>query len=110
MFTVYFVTSNAEKLRDFEEVQRHFRGLSISGLQYSDLPEILGSSGTDLIEKKALSAFKHFRRPVVVDHASLFIDRLNKLPGAASKPFWVAVGAQLYDILTKLAVDKKSDD
>ena len=107
MLTIYFVTSNPEKLKDFEEVQRRFKGLSMSGEQYNDLPEVLGSSCTDLIEKKALAAFEHFRRPIVVDHASLQISRFNGLPGPASKPFWAAIGPQLYDILSKLAADEE---
>lgn len=94
MLTVCFVTSNPEKLKDFEEVQRRLKDLSMSGEKYDDLPEVLGSSYTDLVEKKALAAFEHFRRPVVVDHASLQIRRLNNLPGSASKPFWAALGTQ----------------
>ncbi len=106
MFTISFVTSNPEKLNEFAEVRRRFGRIAITGQSYDELPEILGSSYKDLIEKKALAAFSHFRRPVVVDHASLLIDRLKNLPGSASKPFWAAIGNELHTILSRLAADK----
>ena len=109
MLTLCFVTSNPEKLRDFEEVRKRCIGLSISGEKYEDLPEVMASSYTDLIEKKALAAFKQFRRPVVVDHASLLIERLNGLPGSASKPFWSALGTELHSILGKLATGESDE-
>jgi non-canonical purine NTP pyrophosphatase (RdgB/HAM1 family) len=110
MFTISFVTSNPEKLKEFAEVQHRFSAIAITGQKYEEIPEILGSSYTDLIEKKALAAFTHFRRPVVVDHASLQIARLKNLPGAASKPFWDAVGIELHTILSRIEPTAEKQD
>jgi non-canonical purine NTP pyrophosphatase (RdgB/HAM1 family) len=106
VLTIYFITGNDEKLREFEEVQRRFgQRFAITGQRYEDLPEILGTTEKELIERKALAAFSRFRARVLVDHASLFIHRLGNLPGRASKPFWSAVGPELHNILARLAVD-----
>lgn len=105
MLSVYFVTSNAEKIKELQEVQRHENDIVITGLPCNDLPEILGTTNTELIESKALAAFTRFRMPVLVDHASLSIHRFRGLPGPASKPFWNAIGTELYDILSRLATD-----
>lgn len=109
MFTVSFVTSNPEKLNEFEHVRRRYiESISITGERCVDLPEILGSSYTELIENKALAAFTRLRRPVVVDHASLQVARLRNLPGPASKPFWDAIGRELHNILSRLADDSNA--
>ncbi len=53
-----------------------------------EVREILSQDVEEVVKSKAISAYKRWRLPVVVEHGSLKIQYFNGFPGALSKPMW----------------------
>jgi non-canonical purine NTP pyrophosphatase (RdgB/HAM1 family) len=84
-----FVSSNAGKVREVESIL----GMPVEQLAL-DLPEIQALDVEDVVRQKALSAFAHAGRPVVVEDTGLYIDSLRGLPGALVRWFLMTIGSQ----------------
>lgn len=102
MKTIYLVTGNAEKLREWQrmfpaDIELKAVDVDIAEIQSSDLEEI--------IVDKAKKAFAHVKKPVFVDDISAGLDELNGLPGPFIKYFEEILGK---GALHKLAHQEQS--
>jgi len=96
--TLFFVSSNSQKLADILEQAGSIVGIDIEHIDWSS-PEWLMRDLQKLTESKAESAFNKFHRPLFVDHTSLEIDALGGLPGPNSSFFWDALGDDICRIV-----------
>ncbi|MEK9160642.1 MAG: non-canonical purine NTP pyrophosphatase [Patescibacteria group bacterium] len=83
------VTSNMDKVREYER----YLGAPIAHESF-DLPEIQSLSYEEIVEAKALEAYKRIGSPVLVDDSGLLIDSMNGLPGPLTKWFEKALGTE----------------
>lgn len=84
-----FVSSNAGKVREVESIL----GMPVEQLDL-DLPEIQALDVEDVVYQKALTAFAHAGRPVVVEDTGLYLDALRGLPGALVRWFLLTIGPE----------------
>ncbi len=84
---VYLITSNKEKLREFEEIL----GFKLKHINL-DLDEIQAIEVEKVVEHKARQAFAKIKKSVIVEDTGLYFEALNGLPGALVKLFNQAVG------------------
>ncbi len=87
--TLCFVTSNAEKLREAEEILAHpLRGtvLTLEEIQTLDLSR--------LVRHKVLQAFRQLGTPLMVEDTSLVCAAWGGLPGPFIKFFLTGLGAK----------------
>jgi non-canonical purine NTP pyrophosphatase (RdgB/HAM1 family) len=84
-----FVSSNPGKAREVEAIL----GIPIERLDL-DVPEIQALDVEEVARQKALTAFQHVGRPVVVEDTGLYIDALGGLPGALVRWFLGTVGPE----------------
>jgi XTP/dITP diphosphohydrolase len=82
-----FVTSNAGKIREVEAIL----GAPVEQLNL-DVPEIQSLDVEAVVREKALTAFAHAGRPVVVEDTGLYLDALRGLPGAFVRWFLATIG------------------
>jgi XTP/dITP diphosphohydrolase len=94
MNKIYFVTSNKNKLREFEEIL----GFSINNIAL-DLDEIQAIEVEKVVKHKVKQAFEKVKKPVIAEDTGLYIESLNGLPGALGKFFDKTIG---YSRLCKL--------
>ncbi len=91
--TIYFVTSNEDKLREVQTIIPEVRQLDI------DLPEIQHIDARKIIEVKLQEALKLHGGPLIVEDTSLYLDALNGLPGPLIKWFLKTMGTEgIYNI------------
>lgn len=75
-----FVTGNANKVREFEEILKiKLNNKSI------DLVEIQSTNVSDVTKHKVKEAFDKIGKPVIVEDTGLFIYDINDFPGALIK-------------------------
>lgn len=75
-----FVTGNADKVREFEEILKiKLNNKSI------DLVEIQSTNVSDVTKHKVKEAFDKIGKPVIVEDTGLFIYDINDFPGALIK-------------------------
>lgn len=79
---MYFVTSNKNKLREFEEIL----GAKLESADI-DLEEIQDISAHRIAEHKAREAYRRIGQSVIVEDTALHIEDWNGFPGALAK--WV---------------------
>jgi non-canonical purine NTP pyrophosphatase (RdgB/HAM1 family) len=84
-----FVSSNPGKAREVEAIL----GTPVERLAL-DVPEIQALDVAEVVRQKALTAYQHAGRPVVVEDTGLYIDALGGLPGALVRWFLVTVGPE----------------
>ncbi len=82
-----FVSSNAGKVREVEAIL----GAPVEQLDL-DVPEIQALDVEAVVHQKALIAFAHAGRPVVVEDTGLYVDALRGLPGALVRWFLATIG------------------
>ena len=84
-----FVTSNVGKVREVEAIL----GEPVEQLDV-DVPEIQALDVEVVVRQKALTAFAHAGRPVIVEDTGLYLDALRGLPGALVKWFLATIGRE----------------
>jgi non-canonical purine NTP pyrophosphatase (RdgB/HAM1 family) len=82
-----FVTSNAGKVREVERIL----GTTVEQLDL-DIPEIQSLDVEEVVRHKALTAFAHADRPVLVEDTGLYVEALHGLPGALVRWFLGTIG------------------
>ncbi|MGL5934388.1 MAG: non-canonical purine NTP pyrophosphatase [Cetobacterium sp.] len=82
-----FVTSNANKLREFNQIMENFVFKSVN----LDLTEIQGTPG-EIIDAKSREASRLVNGPTIVEDVSLCFNALNSLPGPYIKTFLDKIG------------------
>ncbi|QSQ19690.1 non-canonical purine NTP pyrophosphatase [Pyxidicoccus parkwayensis] len=87
MKTAYYLTSNANKLR---EVEHLFKGSTKLGFvkARTGVTEILETDLRTLVLNKAAAAYARVRYPIIVEHGAFGIEDLGGLPGTLIRPFW----------------------
>ncbi|CAG0922963.1 unnamed protein product [Notodromas monacha] len=80
-----FVTGNANKLREVQEILPNTGGLKVSA-QAIDLPEFQGEPD-DIIKEKCRAAFLILQEPVLVEDTCLCFTAMGGLPGPYIKWF-----------------------
>ncbi|MEM1182972.1 MAG: non-canonical purine NTP pyrophosphatase [Acidobacteriota bacterium] len=83
------VTGNANKLREAERIL----GRKLDSVKV-DLPEIQSLDIAEVLRAKALEAFAHVRRPVVVEETGLTLDAMGGFPGPLIKWMLDAMGPE----------------
>jgi len=91
---IYFVTSNKNKLKEFEEIL----GFKLKNISL-DLKEIQSIDAKEVVIYKAKEAFKIIKKPVIVEDSALYFEAWNGLPGALIKLFESKIG---YKTLCKI--------
>lgn len=86
---LYFVTSNPNKLREAE----HITGIKFAH-KYLDIDEVQEVDGRKVVEKKAMTAHRLAKAPVIVEDTCFCINALNGFPGALAKWMWASIGAK----------------
>lgn len=92
----YFNTSNDSKAAEITYV---FGGSGRLGILRYAVVELLETDLEKVVRAKAAAAYDALRVPVIVEHGALYIDFMNKLPGALVKPTWMALGERLCHIV-----------
>ena len=86
---VYFVTGNADKLREAEQIL----GVRLESVKL-ELDEIQGLDSDKIAEHKAKQAWNLIKKPLVIWDQSLYIHCLNDFPGPLIKWFWEKVSLE----------------
>jgi len=94
---ICFVTSNENKLREFEEIL----GFNLKQIEL-DLDEIQAVEVEKVVEHKTKQAFERIKKPVITEDTGLYFEAWNGLPGALIKWFDKTIGyANLCELLGK---------
>lgn len=91
---ITFVTGNAKKLQEFEQIVSSVPALSSSVQIVSkkiDLPELQGEP-LEVAKQKLLTAAQHVEGPVIVEDTGLCFNALQGLPGVYIKWFLEKLG------------------
>lgn len=88
---MFFVTSNKNKLREFEEIL----GIKLDQIEI-DLEEIQEIEVEKVVEHKALEAYEKVGKPIIVEDTGLYIEAWQGFPGALAK--WVGKTIGFEDI------------
>ncbi|MDP3785453.1 MAG: RdgB/HAM1 family non-canonical purine NTP pyrophosphatase, partial [bacterium] len=98
---MYFVTSNKNKLKEFEKI------LGIRPEQIEiDLEEIQEIEVEKVVEHKVLEAYEKVGKPVIVEDTGLYIEAWKGFPGALAK--WVGKTIGFENIPTMLQGDRSA--
>lgn len=87
MKKVYFVTKNESKYKEAKEALKEIQQEKLESEKWElihlkdDIAETESNDSKEIVRKKALSAFKKWRRIVLVEQTTLNIPVLNKLLG-----------------------------
>lgn len=95
---LYFVSKSNEKA---DELAAFFskHNISISHLDYS-IEELQSNDVKRIVKDKAIKAFKHFSRDLIVEHTSLEIPYLGALPGGLTQLFVEKLGVEKIATIT----------
>ena len=85
--TIYFVTSNENKLKEARAILKDFDIQQIK----MDLPELQGEP-EDIVREKAMLACNKLKKPVFVEDTCLCFEALGGLPGPYIKHFEEKLG------------------
>jgi inosine triphosphate pyrophosphatase len=96
MTTIFLVTGNANKLKEWQAILPADMPMEAIDL---DLPEIQSIDPKEIVADKARRAFEAARKPVVVEDVSVALAKLNGLPGPFVKFFLKALGSEALYIL-----------
>lgn len=84
---IFFITSNKNKLREFEGI------IGFKPKQYLlDLVEIQEIDVKKVIKYKAFEAYKIIKKPVIVEDTGLYFDYFDGFPGALIKWLLISLG------------------
>jgi len=94
---VYFVTSNKNKVREFEKILKMpLKNISLN------LTELQSIEIEEVVKYKAKQAFEAVKKPVIVEDTGLYFEDWKGLPGALIKIFSQTLGyKKLCQILGK---------
>ncbi len=98
---MYFITSNKNKLREFEEIL----GAKLEQIEI-DLEEIQEIEAEKVVEHKVLEAYEKARKPIIVEDTGLYIEAWNGFPGALAK--WVGKTIGFENIPNMLGENRKA--
>jgi len=87
---LFFVSSNQHKYQEAKKILFSF-GIHLGFFKY-DLEEIQSSSLKEIASKKAIQAFKKYKKPIIVEDDGLFIDALYGFPGPYSSYVFKTIG------------------
>ena len=96
---IVVTTGNPHKLKEIKHYMEgvnitfESRKLKIKELQVIDVNEILND--------KLKKAFSRFKEPVLVEHASLYLEEINDFPAGLTEIFWETLGADKFCELFK---------
>ncbi len=96
---LYINTINKDKKNEINYLFKN-KGIDIIYLDYN-VNEILSDKVEYVVKKKVITAYKHWRLPVVVEHGALEVEYLNKFPGALSKPMWDMMNDKICTLIPK---------
>jgi XTP/dITP diphosphohydrolase len=104
---IRFVTSNAHKLAEAQEILgKHNVKVIESPLK---IEELQTTNTKMLVHDKLLKAFKRVGRPLFVEHTGLYLDHLGGLPGGLTQIFWDTIQAERFaELYGKLAPNRKA--
>jgi XTP/dITP diphosphohydrolase len=97
---LFFNTINPYKKKEIEEIFKDYENKCF--LEYA-VQEILSQNVEDVVRAKAMSAYKNWRVPVIVEHGAICIHHLRNLPGALSKPMWDSLKGAICDLIPQTA-------
>lgn len=95
-----FATTNKNKLNEAERIL----GISVEGVKL-DIDEIQTLDPEECAKKKALSAYRLLKKPVLVEDTTLFFEAWNGLPGVFIDYFMQTLGN---DGILKLLVNESN--
>lgn len=89
---LFFVSKSKEK---FKEIQKlcNFEDATIE-LYEKDIKELQTETVVELLEHKAMEAFKEVRCPVIVEHTALYIQAFGEMPGLQTGYFYAHMNCQ----------------
>ncbi len=97
---IYFLTGNANKLKEAREIIQEIQSLKI------DLIEIQSINPHEIIKHKLDEAKKHHEGHFIVEDSSFYIEGMNGLPGPLIKWFEETIGLNGISSITNLFGDK----
>ena len=100
---ILFLTSNRHKASEAQTILKPF-GVKVISKPAKGI-EIQSDSIEEVARVCAVSAYKRFRRPLLVEDSGLFIDSLNGFPGVYSRAVYDQVGCA--GILRLLAQERQ---
>jgi XTP/dITP diphosphohydrolase len=89
-----FVSCNANKITEATTILAP-RGITVIPALHK-IEELQTTDMTKLVHDKVLQAFEKFRRPLFVEHTSLYIDAAGGLPGGLTQIFWDSLEADRF--------------
>ena len=98
---MYFITSNKNKLREFEAIL----GMKLEQIEI-DLEEIQDIEVEKVVEHKVLEAYEKVGKPVIVEDTGLYIEAWDGFPGALAK--WVGKTIGFQSVPTMLHGDRSA--
>ena len=98
---MYFITSNKNKLREFEAIL----GMKLEQIEI-DLEEIQDIEVEKVVEHKVLEAYEKVGKPVIVEDTGLYIEAWDGFPGALAK--WVGKTIGFQNVPTMLHGDRNA--
>ena len=100
LFDLYFVSSNKHKYHEAKKILKPY-GINL-GFYKFELEEIQSDSLKEIASKKAIQAFKKFKKPIIIEDDGLFIDSLFGFPGPYSSYVFKTIGNKgILNLLTK---------
>ena len=88
---IYFLSSNKHKLA---EVQKILNSEAITVLPVNEkINEIQSNDMSEIAIDKALKAFIHIGRPIIVEQTGLLLKDFGNLPGGLTQIFWDSLEA-----------------
>ena len=84
--TIYFITGNANKLKEFNQIIGDVKGCQFESKNI-DLPEFQGQSPEEIAREKCKTALELTNSPVLIEDTSLCFNALGGLPGPYIKWF-----------------------
>jgi inosine triphosphate pyrophosphatase len=86
--TIFFITGNKDKLREVRELLPNVQGIDL------DLTEIQEIDAKRIIRAKLAEAQKSHTGAFIVEDTSLYLDKMNGLPGPLVKWFVKSIGIE----------------
>lgn len=91
---IIVTTGNASKLK---ELNHYMKGTNVSfESRKIKIEELQTFDERELLNDKLEKAFAIFKEPVLVEHASLYLEILNNFPGGLTEIFWETLKADKF--------------
>ncbi|HCQ9967769.1 non-canonical purine NTP pyrophosphatase [Acinetobacter baumannii] len=96
---IIVTTGNPCKLK---ELNHYMQGTEVSFVsRQTKIEELQTFNESELLNDKLEKAFAIFKEPVLVEHASLYLEILNNFPGGLTEIFWETLQADKFCELFK---------